>query len=154
MTKNNCCLSLLCIVTTASLYVSLYIYIYISKHHIYYAIVVTLVFLFFCYSALCWFHIYTSCLYFRIVCDSQSCDMFALSLTWPVTLCKFNYLRVSFQCHKIISNSCKIVGNTVIFSFIIHVHALSDAPSLLAMGFRSTSLHMYKPLADLITKIR
>lgn len=34
-------------------------FIYISKHHIYYAIVVTLVFLFFCYSALWWFHIYT-----------------------------------------------------------------------------------------------
>lgn len=153
MTKNNSCLSLLCIVTTASLYVSLYIYIYLS---IIYIMQLSLLqcFYFFCYSALCWFHIYTSCLYFRIVCDSQSCDMFALSLTWPVTLCKFNYLRVSFQCHKIISNSCKIVGNTVIFSFIIHVHALSDAPSLLAMGFRSTSLHMYKPLADLITKIR
>lgn len=113
------------------------VHLYISKHHIYYAIVVTLVFLFFLLlCALLVSHIH--CLYFRIVCESQSCDMFALSLTWPVTLCKFNYLRVSFQCHKIISNSCKIVGNTVIFSFIIHVHALSDAPSLLAMGFRST----------------
>lgn len=127
------------------------VHLNISKHYIYYAIVVTLVFLFFCYSALCWFHIYTVYISGLFVNGS---DMFALSLTWPVTLCKFNYLRVSFQCHKIISNFCKIVGNTVIFSFIIHVHALSDAPSLLAMGFRSTSLHMYKPLADLITKIR
>lgn len=140
MTKNNCCLSLLCIVTTASLS-------YILCNCRYFS-----VFIFLLLCALLVSHIH--CLYFRIVCDSQSCDMFALSLTWPVTLCKFNYLRVSFQCHKIISNSCKIVGNTVIFSFIIHVHALSDAPSLLAMGFRSTSLHMYKPLADLITKIR
>lgn len=151
MTKNNCCLSLLCIVTTASLYVSLYIYIYLSIIYIM-QLSLLCVFIFLLLCALLVSHIH--CLYFRIVCESQSCDMFALSLTWPVTLCKFNYLRVSFQCHKIISNSCKIVGNTVIFSFIIHVHALSDAPSLLAMGFRSTSLHMYKPLADLITKIR
>lgn len=127
------------------------VHLYISKHILcncrYFS-----VFIFLLLCALLVSHIH--CLYFRIVCESQSCDMFALSLTWPVTLCKFNYLRVSFQCHKVISNSCKIVGNTVIFSFIIHVHALSDAPSLLAMGFRSTSLHMYKPLADLITKIR
>lgn len=151
MTKNNSCSSLLCIVTTASLYVSLYIYIYLS---IIYIMQLSLLqcFYFFCYSALCWFHIYT--VYISGLFVTRSTDMFALSLTWPVTLCKFNYLRVSFQCHKIISNSCKIVGNTVIFSFIIHVHALSDAPSLLAMGFRSTSLHMYKPLADLIKKIR